>query len=96
MKMSIEEKMAFIKRALEMGANVDLTFHNFKDKESAKKAAMELSKEFDMSHHHKSNKGTNWYKFKNEEYTLEASIFYDDEQYMEEDIWGTEDEEHVS
>jgi hypothetical protein len=95
MKMSIEEKMAYVRRALELGASVDLHFHNFRDKESAKKAAMELSELSNLPHRNKSHNGSSWYKIKNEDYSLETSIYYDDEKYMEEDIWGTEDE-HVS
>jgi hypothetical protein len=96
MKMSIEEKMAYVRKAIEMGASVDLHFHNFREKAEAKAAAMELSKLAKLQHSHKSHNGSNWYKIKNEDYTLETSIYYDDEKYMEEDIWGTEDEEHVS
>jgi hypothetical protein len=84
-KMSIDEKLAFVRKALEMGANVEVNFHNIKGKKEAKQAAVELSKPFNLSHRHKSHDNTNWYKIKNEDWSLEAAIFYDDD-FLKEDV----------
>lgn len=84
-EMSIEEKLEYVRIALEMGANVDLTFHNIKTKAEAKKAAVELSKVANLSHDHKSYQGTSWYKIKAPDFSLETSIFFDDD-YLEEDV----------
>jgi hypothetical protein len=82
--MNIEQKLAFIKKALELGADINVNFHNSRDKKEAKETAVELCKEFGFKHRHLSHNNTNWYKLKTEDYSLEASIFFD--EFMEEDV----------
>jgi hypothetical protein len=82
--MNIEQKMEYIRRALELGANVYLNFHNFNEKSEAEKTAVELSRLAGVTHQQKSNNGTHWYKIQNDDYSLESSIFYD--KYLEEDV----------
>jgi hypothetical protein len=84
-KMSIEEKLAYIRRALELGADIDLNFHCFKEKKQAKQVAVELSKLGNMKHKQTSHNGTDWYKIKSEDYSLSTSIFFDTD-YLEEDV----------
>jgi hypothetical protein len=95
MAMTIEEKMVYIRKAIEMGASVDLNFHNIKGKAEAKEVAVVLSELSNLPYSHKSHTGTNWYKIKNKDHSLKTSIFYDDENYMIEDIWNTEEDEAI-
>lgn len=93
--MNIEQKLAFVRRALELGADIDLYFHNIKDKQEAKKTAVELSKEFGLKHRHLSHNDTNWYKLQNgDDYSIEASIYFDG--YMVEDVTLDGGEQHES
>lgn len=92
--MNIEEKLAFVRKALEMGANVEVNFHNIKSKEEAKQVAVELSKEFNLPHRHREHNNTHWYKIRNEDWTLEAAIFYG--EYMIEDVDLSGGEKNVS
>jgi hypothetical protein len=89
-KMSIEEKLAFIRRALELGANVDINLHRIADKELAKKAAAELSKKLNKPYQEKENDSTHWFKVVDWDNRLEVAIFY--ETYLEEDIFGEVEE----
>jgi hypothetical protein len=85
--MNIEQKLAFIQKALELGADIDVSFHNIKDKKQAKEIAVDLSKEFGLRHKNESHNGTNWYKLRTTveyDYSLAASIFYD--EYLQEDV----------
>jgi hypothetical protein len=93
--MNIEQKMEYIRKALELGADVDLMFHKIQDKKQAKKIAVELSKLGGFKHKQNSHNGTHWYKIKSEDYSLETSVFYDGE-YLQEDVDLSGGEEHAS
>lgn len=99
-KLSIEQKMQYLQKCLELGADIDIYFHNFKQEEEALQAAEALSGLTSISFESKSNerKTTNWFKFKTDDYGFGISIFYNKEGYMFEDIhWdGMEEDEHVS
>jgi hypothetical protein len=93
--MNIEEKLAFVRKALEMGANVELVFHNVKEEEVAEQVAAELSQLTNLPYQSKANGSTRWFKIDNYDQGVEATVFYDDE-YLEEDIDFTGGEEHAT
>lgn len=78
--MNMEQKLAYIKKAIEMGADIDVMFHNLKEKADAKEAAIELSKVGNMKHAYKNHNGTHWYKLRSEDYSLNTSIFFDEKE----------------
>jgi hypothetical protein len=82
--MNIEQKMEYIRRALELGANVDISFHNVSTKKEAKRIAVELSNMAGLKHKQTTHDGTHWYKIRNDDYTFGTSVFYD--EFLEEDV----------
>jgi hypothetical protein len=92
--MNIEQKLAYVRRALELGANVELIFHNIKE-EAAEQVAVELSQLTNLPYQSKANGATRWFKIDNYNQGFEATVFYDDE-YLEEDIDLTGGEEHAT
>jgi hypothetical protein len=83
-EMSMEQKLAYVQKAIELGADVDLKFHDIHDEKEAEKVAAELSKIVQIPFQEKSNNGTHWYKIKNDDYSLETTIFFD--EFLEEDV----------
>ncbi|MGF6951916.1 3-methyladenine DNA glycosylase AlkD [Neobacillus sp. B4I6] len=83
--MTIEQKLAYIKRALELGGDVDVKFHNIRDKKAAEQVAVELSEISNRPYEQKSSNSTNWYKIQNEDYIFETYIFFDGE-FLQEDV----------
>jgi hypothetical protein len=76
--------MEYIRRALELGANVDISFHNVSTKEEAKQIAVELSNMSGLKHKQTTHDSTHWYKIRNDDYTFGTSVFYD--EFLEEDV----------
>jgi hypothetical protein len=83
--MTIEEKLAYLKKVIEMGADIQVSFHDIREKNEAVKAAEELSAMMNQPFHYKSHRGSDWLKIYNRENGLETSIYYDSE-YLEEDV----------
>jgi hypothetical protein len=92
----MEQQLAYIKKCLELGANIEIMFHNFKkDEEEAKKVAMELSKIIDLPVKELSSGNTSWlqtekYLYENEnsfvyDRKIETTIFYEN-SYLDEDV----------
>lgn len=71
--MTIDQKLEILKRAMELGANVDVSFHRRKNRDEAGAIANELKLEFEEV----GTEDVNWLKFNdNNEYQFEISIFY--------------------
>lgn len=97
--MNIEQKMVLIRRALELGACVDLNLHNCKEESEAKQVAEELSQLTTIPHKAQSHGGTQWFKIDDRDNHIGVVIFYDDDEgnFMEEDVdlSGMEEENHA-
>lgn len=78
--MNIDQKLAYIKRALEMGANVQLYFHNMPEKEEAEKVMKELSSMNNIPYQSLSNDDIHWLHSDDSENKLRASAFYEAEE----------------
>jgi hypothetical protein len=83
--MNIEQKMEYIRRALELGANVELNFHNLKKEEEAQQAVSELTSMADVPYSKHENDGTKWFKIRNYADRIYTTVFYD-EEYLKEDV----------
>jgi hypothetical protein len=83
--MTIEEKLEYLKRAIQSGANIDVFFHNVKGEEEAIKVAVELSALSKKPYEYKTNGGTDWLKIYGDGNNISTTIFYE-KGYMEEDI----------
>lgn len=95
-KMTIDEKIAYIRQALEMGADISLSFHDCRDKEEAEKVAATLSEAIKLPVKYNESKDSNlrWLKIRYNYSEMETVIFYDEkETYLEEDVQfgGVED-----
>jgi DNA polymerase/3'-5' exonuclease PolX len=96
--MNIEQKMAYIRRALELGADIDVKFHCTNEKEKAEKVAAELSEMLGIQSEQLSSddKETHWFKIRNWENRLDTVVFYNEYLVEDVDLNGMESEEHVS
>lgn len=74
--MTIEEKLAFVRKALEMGAAVDVKFHRVENEDKAKEMGSELESLIKTPFAFWENDGTYWYSAENFEEKLEAAVFY--------------------
>lgn len=75
--MNIEQKLAYVRKALEMGADVEVKFHDIRTQDKAEKAAIELSELSGLSHRYNSHNETHWYRLRSKDYSLETTIFFD-------------------
>jgi hypothetical protein len=84
--MNIEQKMAYIRRALELGAYIDVKFHCINEKEGAEKVASELSEMLGVQSEQFSSddKETHWFKIRNWKNHLDTVVFYN--EYLVEDV----------
>jgi hypothetical protein len=88
-KMSIEEKLVYIRQAIELGADVSLSFHDCRDKEEAEKLASKLSELIHIPVVHKasSDSSLRWLKIDYNYSEIATTIFYDEkETHLEEDV----------
>jgi hypothetical protein len=88
-KMSIDQKLEYIRKALELGADVSLGFHNCRDKEEAEKLASKLSELIHIPVVHKAScdSSLRWLKIDYNYSELATTIFYEEkETYLEEDV----------
>lgn len=83
--MTIEEKLAYLQKAIEMGADIQVSFHDLRKKEEAVKAAEELSEMMKQPFEYKSYKGSDWLKIYNPESAIDTTFFYE-EEYLQEDV----------
>jgi hypothetical protein len=83
-QLSIEQKMKYVRKALEMGAAIDVNFHNIRDKKEAEKVAAELSQLINLPFEERFGDNYQWYKIATPFIELSSAIFFDD--VMEEDV----------
>lgn len=83
--MNMQEKLAYIQKAIEMGADIDIFFHRIEGEEEAIKVAAKFSMLSKKTYEYKTNDGTDWLKIYPGEDEISTTIFYEKE-YMEEDI----------
>lgn len=69
--MTIEQKLAILKRAVELGASIDIHFHGKKTESEAEAVAKEMSELFGAPYEKNQHQGTHWFKTM-EDYTLEC------------------------
>jgi hypothetical protein len=91
--MTIEEKLAYLQKAIEMGADIQVSFHDIREKAEAVKAAEELSTMMNQPFEYKNYKGSDWLKIYNPEAAIDTTFFYE-EDYLQEDVNLDGGEEH--
>lgn len=79
--MTIDEKSALLKDALELGAKIDIIFHNCGSKDEAEDITKELQRHFKDDYTHESQDGVRWtsliHENEDEEVEIEVAVFYD-------------------
>lgn len=83
--LTIDQKMEYLRQALEMGAKLSISFHDARDQEEAEKIASTLSHSLNVPFKENSSGVFNWFKIDDLNNRLETSVFFDKE-YMEEDV----------
>ncbi|MFD0825816.1 hypothetical protein ACT8ZR_09070 [Neobacillus sp. M.A.Huq-85] len=78
--MSVEQKLAFVLKALELGGVIDISFHRFDDKGSAEKVAVELSEMVNIPYKEISRESSHWFKIKNYDDGLNVAIFFEEKE----------------
>jgi hypothetical protein len=81
----MQEKLAYIQKALEMGAAIDVYFHDIKGEEEAIKTAAQFSRLSKKPYECKASNSYDWLKIYCDEDKITTAIFYE-KGYMEEDI----------
>jgi hypothetical protein len=89
MTMTIEQKLEMLRKAMEMGAHVEVSFHNPKDSYTRfnKEQAEEITSEFNqVDFVPKYHGGSHWFKSKHEDFSI--SVFYQPvaSDFLEEDV----------
>jgi hypothetical protein len=84
-EMTMEEKLAYVQKAIELGADVELKFHDIREEKEAEKVVAELSEIVSIPFRKSESKGTRWFKIQNNDLSLETVVFFDKE-YLEEDV----------
>jgi hypothetical protein len=74
--MNMDEKLAFVRKALEMGAGVYVNFHHIENEDKAKEMGSELESLIKAPFELSENNGIHWYSAENYDEKLEAAVFY--------------------
>ena len=82
-ELTLEQKMAYIRKALEMGAKININFHCIDSQEDAEKVAATFSQSLNVPFKEVNAGVFNWYKIDDRQ--LETAVFFNKE-YMEEDV----------
>lgn len=77
--MNIEQKLEYLRKALEAGAYIDVRFHNMHSKKEAESLAVECSKMLNQPITHSSAEFVQWFKI-NDGYAFKTSIYFDYEE----------------
>jgi hypothetical protein len=75
--MDIVQKLAFIQKALEMQATIQVRFHGVTSKQEAEKIAAEFSEMLDVTYTESENKGTYWLNIRDSQKGVDIAVFYD-------------------
>jgi hypothetical protein len=94
--MNIEQKMAYIRRALELGASIDVKWYTIESEEKARELIADLEKDT-VPFKQKESEKTNWFAAYDYENAINTTIFFDKE-YLEEDVdlSGMEEGEEIA
>jgi hypothetical protein len=94
--MNIEQKMEYIRRALELGAHVDVKWYNIEDEDKARDLIADLEKDT-VPFEQKESEKVNWFAAYDYENAINTTIFFDKE-YLEEDVdlSGMEEGEEIA
>lgn len=76
MKMNIDQKMEFIRKALEMGADVDVKFYEVFSKQEAEEIAAKFSEMLDVPYEELERDGTRWLRLDDYKKGVHITIFY--------------------
>lgn len=87
MNLTIDQKMEYIRKALELGAHININFHHVDNETEALKIAHSFSKLADTPFEEVNSGAFNWFKINGQ---LQTTVFFDKE-YMDEDVKFWED-----
>jgi hypothetical protein len=75
---NIEQKLAFIRRAIELGANIEAKFHHIQTEAAASVVAQEMSEFFTDEPERLQHEGTKWFKLQDAEFSasVECVVFF--------------------
>lgn len=82
--MNMEQQLAYLQKVLEMGAKIEIKFHNIREEKEAVKTATELSKLVQIPPMGCSHQGTSWIGIGEISNQIRTTVFYD--KYMVEDV----------
>ncbi|MDP4106955.1 MAG: hypothetical protein Q8935_18620 [Bacillota bacterium] len=91
-QLSIEQKMEYLRKALEMGARFDIYFHGIENKEAAEKIANELKTVVDFQFEDGKADINNY--IATDYGQISTSIFF--QNYMEEDVQLDGGDDHAA
>jgi hypothetical protein len=80
--MNIEQKMEYIRKALELGASIDVKWYTIKGEEKAKELIANLDT---VPFEQKESEKVNWFAAYDYENAINTTIFFD-KDYLEEDV----------
>jgi hypothetical protein len=75
--MGIEQKLEFIKKSLEMGANIHVKFHGVTSKKEAEEIAAEFSEMLEIPYDEAENKETYWFNVRDSRKGVDIAVFYE-------------------
>lgn len=81
-ELTFEQKMAYVRKALELGANIQVRFHNYLDKDEATKTAFELSDFLQIPVSRRDYNGTHWFSI-GEDYSIETTVYFNEKTQEE-------------
>jgi hypothetical protein len=92
--MNIEQKMEYIRRALELGASIDVKWYTIEGEEKARELIANLDT---VPFEQKEVEKTNWFAAYDYKNAINTTIFFDKE-YLEEDVdlSGMEEGEEIA
>jgi hypothetical protein len=94
--MNIEQKMEYIRRALELGATVDVKWYFLEDEDKARELIANFEKET-IPFEQKESEKINWFQAYDYKNNINTTVFFEKE-YLEEDVdlSGMEESEEIA
>jgi hypothetical protein len=80
--LTVEQKMEYLRKALEMGASIDIRFHHVEEETEALEIANSFSKLAEVPFTEEHSGVFNWFKING---PIPTAVFFD-KSYMEEDV----------
>lgn len=78
--LNIEQKMEYLRKALEMGADIDVKFYNVGNKKDALQTAKELSDFINIPYEQRSREDTNWLRIDSKDWSLRTTVYYENHE----------------